>query len=415
MRAGEGGLLSVGQLLRFESGPFGTPPLGWAFLVAGALPLLVGRKWRLEWAVRAWFVALGCWGVLWAGEEGWLPFRLPPAELLLAPAAAGLALATALGLTAFEVDLPDFRFGWRHLASLAAAVAVFAGALPMLGGLLDGRWQMPATEIDTPIATVEPGGDQAFRVLWIGEPEAMPVAGWKFDDRLAYATSEHLRPGVQDLWAGSPRGATRHLTDALETATERGSTRLGRLIGSMGIRYVVVPLARVDGGGRRPPPAALTGVLAEQLDLERIEFDPGVVLYRNAAWMPYGAAVNDGLDRDSGPAAAHADLSGAGAVLTTRDGHTGVTGRAAGPGPVLTASAASPNWELEVDGHRAERRTSWGWANEFEVDRAGPARLRYGTPVTRPLWLTLQVLLWVAAVVALMRMRHRSRAAGEAP
>jgi len=365
--------------------------------------------------VRAWFVALGCWGVLWVGEEGWLPFRLPAPELLLAPAAAGLALATALGLTAFEVDLPDYRFGWRQLASLAAAVAVFAGALPMLGGLLDGRWKMPVNDIDTPLATVEPAGDQAFRVLWIGEPEALPVAGWKFDDRLAYATSEHLRPGVQDLWAGSPRGATRRLTEALETATDRGSTRLGRLIGPMGVRYVVVPLARADDGGRRPPPAELSGVLAEQLDLEQIEFDPGVVLYRNTAWMPYGAAVEDGLDRDDAPAAANADLSGAGAVLTTRDGHTSVTGRAERPGPVLTATAASPNWELEVDGQQAGRRTSWGWANEFEVDRAGPARLRYGTPITRPLGLIVQALLWIGALAALTVIRRRSRAPIEAP
>jgi hypothetical protein len=368
----------------------------------------------LEWAIRAWFVALACWAVLWSGEEGWLPFRLPPPELLLAPAAAGLALATALGLTAFEVDLPDYRFGWRQLVSLAAAVAVFAGALPLLGGLLDGRWKMPTSDIDTPLATVEPAGGQAFRVLWIGEPEAMPLAAWTFDDGLSYATSEHLRPDVQDLWAGTPRGATRRLTEALETATERGSTRLGRLIGPMGVRYVVVPLTRAEDGGRRPPPTELADVLAEQLDLERVEFDPGVVLYRNTAWMPYGAAIDDGLDREAAPSAAKADLSGADPVLTTRDGLTGVTGRAERPGPVLTASAASPNWELEVDGRRAERTTSWGWANEFEVDRAGTARLRYATPITRPLWLTLQVVLWVAAVVALIRIRRRSRAAIEA-
>jgi hypothetical protein len=415
MGAREGGLLSVGQLLRFESGPLGAAPIGWAFLVAGALPLLVGRKWRLEWAVRAWFVALACWSVLWAGEEGWLPFRLPPPELLLAPAAAGLALATALGLTAFEVDLSGYRFGWRQLVSLAAAVAVFAGAVPLLGGVLDGRWQMPATDIDASLATAEPAGDQAFRVLWIGEAEAMPLAAWTFDDRLAYATSEHLRPGVQDLWAGSPRGATRRLTEALETATERGSTRLGRLIGPMGVRYVVVPLARAGDGGRRPPPPELSGVLAEQLDLERIEFDPGVVLYRNTAWMPYGAAVDDGVDREGAPSAAGVDLSGAEPVLTTRDGHAVAGGRAERAGPVLTASAASPNWELEVDGRRAERRTAWGWANEFEVARAGTARLRYATPVTRPLWLALQAMLWIAALVALTRIRRRARAPIEAP
>ncbi|PLS75908.1 MAG: hypothetical protein CYG61_05060, partial [Actinobacteria bacterium] len=52
----------LGRLLRFEIGPLGAPPVGWAFLVAAALPLLVGRGWRLAWASRLWIVALLCWG-----------------------------------------------------------------------------------------------------------------------------------------------------------------------------------------------------------------------------------------------------------------------------------------------------------------------------------------------------------------
>ena len=54
------------MLLRFQTGPFGNTPLGWAFLVAAALPLVIGRGWRLGWSVRAWFVALAAWGVLLA-------------------------------------------------------------------------------------------------------------------------------------------------------------------------------------------------------------------------------------------------------------------------------------------------------------------------------------------------------------
>src|SRR5205823_2942435 len=46
--------LGLGALLRFETGPIGAAPLGWAFVVAAALPLLIGREWRLAWAVRLW-------------------------------------------------------------------------------------------------------------------------------------------------------------------------------------------------------------------------------------------------------------------------------------------------------------------------------------------------------------------------
>jgi hypothetical protein len=61
---------------------------------------------------------------------------LPEAEVVLAPAAIALTLATALGLIAFELDLPFARFGWRQVASLTAAAAVVVGPIPVLGAAL---------------------------------------------------------------------------------------------------------------------------------------------------------------------------------------------------------------------------------------------------------------------------------------
>ena len=109
--------------MRFQTGPLGAPPIGWAFLVAAALPLLIGRGWRLAWAIRMWVVAIGCVLVAWASGLGWLPTALRSPEVLLAPAAVALALATALGVVAFETDLPGYRFGWRQLASVVAGSA----------------------------------------------------------------------------------------------------------------------------------------------------------------------------------------------------------------------------------------------------------------------------------------------------
>src|SRR5690606_21904683 len=110
-----GGPLTLGHLLRFESGPWGAPPLGFAFLLAAVLPVVIGRSWRLEWAVRAWFVVIAGWGAIWASQEGHLPVGLPAAEVVLAPVAAALALTAALGLAAFETDLRAYRFGWRQV------------------------------------------------------------------------------------------------------------------------------------------------------------------------------------------------------------------------------------------------------------------------------------------------------------
>src|SRR5690606_35192480 len=127
---------SFGELLRFQTGPFGDTPLVWAFLVAAALPLVVGRGWRLAWGVRAWFVALAAWAMVAVAEGGHLPVALPPPEVVLVPAAAALALATALGMAAFEVDLRHYRFGWRQGASLIAAGAVAVGAATLVPAAL---------------------------------------------------------------------------------------------------------------------------------------------------------------------------------------------------------------------------------------------------------------------------------------
>ncbi len=40
--------LSLSAVLRFATGPFGSTPLGWVFLPAGLLVLLIGKSWRLR-------------------------------------------------------------------------------------------------------------------------------------------------------------------------------------------------------------------------------------------------------------------------------------------------------------------------------------------------------------------------------
>ncbi|OWY60897.1 hypothetical protein B7486_66710, partial [cyanobacterium TDX16] len=63
--------VSFADLLRFETGPWGAGALSWLLLPAAALPLLIGRGWRLGWGVRGWLVAFVTWGAVWAVEQGW--------------------------------------------------------------------------------------------------------------------------------------------------------------------------------------------------------------------------------------------------------------------------------------------------------------------------------------------------------
>ncbi len=147
--------LTLGEILRFESGPWGAPPLGWAFLLAGALPVIIGRSWRLEWAVRAWMVVLAGWAVLWAGQQGHLPggpagrrggagarwrprwpwpprSAWPPSRPTCGPTASGGARSCRW---------PP-RSAWCSVP------------LPLASGLLDGRWRMPDRDYQRRLARV---------------------------------------------------------------------------------------------------------------------------------------------------------------------------------------------------------------------------------------------------------------------
>ena len=140
---GPAGHLGVGAVLTFHTGPLGGSVLTWGLVLAAALPLVIGRGWRLVWAARLWGVAATCFALAWAAGRGSIPVPLPTPEVLLAPAAAALAGAAALGAVAFELDLSGFRFGWRQLAPAVAAVGVVLASLPVVAASFGGRWHLP--------------------------------------------------------------------------------------------------------------------------------------------------------------------------------------------------------------------------------------------------------------------------------
>ena len=405
----------LATLLRFELGHLGGAPLGWAFLVAAALPLAIGRSWRFAWAVRCWIMAVTCILVAWAGGRGWLPLRLETADVLLAPAALGLAVAAALGAAAFDLDLPGYRFGWRQLASCVAGGALVAGVLPIMLGAVNGQWNMTSEEVARSVAWMTPEArNGAFRVLWVGDPQALPLDGWRISDGLAYATSRDGAPTVVDLMPGSSSAATRTIARALELAGRGDTARLGRLLAPMAIRYIVVPAdlatGRTNAGeaGDYPPPDDLSRAFVSQVDLRLLPTDPGVAIYENTSWGPARALLperlNGPIPTTLGPGA---DLTGS-TPLLPEGGPIAFRGSLPGEGTVLLAETPSGRWKLTVGGKGAPRQGAYGVANAYRTDRAGSATLRFRTPVLRYGMLLVQLALWALVIRALRRFRRRA-------
>jgi hypothetical protein len=386
------------------------------FLVAAALPLLIGRAERHAWAVRGWTLAVVSWGLAWLAERGDAPFALPPVDLLLAPAAVGLALATAMGVAAFEVDLPGYRFGWRQLASGLAAAAVALGTIPVLGAAFDGRWSMPAGDHRRALGFIDAEQeDLPFRVLWLGDPADLPLGSWQLEDGVAYATTDEGTPEAQDLWVGSDDGRTALISDVVELARDGQTARLGRLLAPMGIRYVVVPerLAPAPfATEHRPLPEGFMATLDAQLDMEPLDVPAGLSVFRNEAFCPPRAAVSQDqapTDDAGASSAAALDLSAAALALPDGGGHLRWTGPVEGDTTVLFSASHSKRWRLEVDGEAVPHTKPFGWANGFTIAGDGGGTLSFDTPPLRYAALGLQALVWIWVIRRLMRWRANPR------
>jgi GT2 family glycosyltransferase len=401
--------LGLGDLLSFSTGPVRTGWLGWAFALVLVVALLLGKGWRLSWACRAAGVAVLTMVLAWLSDRGSLPFTLPDIEVVLAPAAAALALAGAAGGAAVDQDVAGTRLSWRQPLGSLVAVALAVALLPTLAALPDGRWKLPETDFNDSLAflpTERAQGD--FRVLWLGDPRTLPGTPWKLTDGLGYALSRNGAPDVRDLWALEPTRAEQLVSQAVTLAADGQTARLGRLLGPMSIRYVVVPSEEAPASERtaqHPPPQSLMTALASQLDLEAIELDDALVVYENTTWIPERAQLSPGAAAAAGQAGfdtlVRADLSGTTAVLPADDPRHAEGD--VGPGTVFVGQGTSDRWHLEVDGNRATRSPAFGWANAFEVPAGGKGSLQFESSPFRWVLVAVQAAAWILLALVVVR------------
>ena len=413
------GRLGLGATLSFHTGPVGGGALTWGFVAAAALPLLIGRSWRLVWASRMWGVAIVCWAVTWASSRAWLPVPLPTPEIMLAPAAAALSLAVALGVVSFELDLRGYQFGWRQLASTLAAVAVVVGSLPVLGAAVGGRWHLPSRGLESSLSFLaDRRADGAYRALWVGDPRALPLGSSFLEDGFGYATSESGMPDLTNQWPAQQSGATPLMATDLRLARAGLTSNLGHLLAPMAIRYIVVPsrMAPASAGGRPVPvPKDMLTALVLQADLRTVETDESVTVYENAAWAPERLVLPDAAvvpSRSGGPRSSQsAPLAGAQPVLAG-PGPDGFKGQVPPDREIFVSNTADPAWRMTVAGETAPRRAAFGWAMAFGPTTGGAAALHYRTPWTRTLLIVAAMLAWLAVAAAAIVGRRRRRPRG---
>ena len=306
----------------------------------------------------------------------------PSESVVLAPAALAVAVCVGLGIAAFENDLSGREFGWRQLVSVGALVFVVVGLLPVLGGAAGGRWDLPSQGVEQPLAFLARPSTGVARVLWLGDPRALPAGGWSVQAGLAYALTPQELPDAAQVFAPAGPGPADEVAQAVRLAVAGGTVHLGRLLAPAGVRYVVVvdALAPVHGRGQpasvsAPPPAGLNADLLEQDDLQVVPGVLGAQVYENGAAMPVTAARPPHCRRTRRPTRARRTWrAGAGLSPLARVGRPpGVPA-----GTLYAGYTPAGSFALTVDGRTVARQPAFGWAAQYAVSAKGrpPSRFR---------------------------------------
>ncbi len=420
------------ELAHIGIGPHRITVLGLGLVVPLFVALVVARGPRLAWAVRAAVLGTAGLGIAWLVDRGTIEGGDGTTLLFLAPYVLALAIGAGCAVAAYEHDVWATQLTWRQPLGLVAVAAAVIGVVPLIPAVAGGRWEQRRSDLPVLLQLLPVEESGPSRTLWIGPPEQLPVRSWPLAPGLAYSIVDTDVPTLATLWPEEPTEGEELVAEALDLAASGRTDRLGRLLASSAIRYVMVPVAAVDPDADAAEPQPLTpdgqqvivSILGRQLDLEAFEIgDDRLEVFRNISALPERAAVQGETAEASHQAGPDTiiryDPTQVAAVLpgTDTDGEGPVDGEA-----IVLSGSADDHWHLQVDGDELERRVAFGWANGWDLDAAGQGVLEYRTAVSRRAVVAIQAALWIAVVAAIVLLRRdriprrkRGAAAGEEP
>ncbi len=396
---------SLADLLRFAPDVAGPRLLTLGLLLAAMLALLLGRGTRFDLGVNGWSVAIVFWLVAWADRRGWMPMDLPSAELLLAPAAAGLALSIGAGTRSVEIDLVGYRFGWRQIVAFGGIASMATAGLLLVQMSLGGRWDQPEQSYRSSATLLVEQYEGPARMLWVGDPSVLPVDAARTEGGISYAVVDGHAGSALGRWSPGPDGITTAIGERLDLAASGDVVRLGRLLASYGVDLVVVvpqlaPAPYV--GTQHDVGGGFEDALGRQLDLARVPGTPNLRVYRNIeSDGPVVAISRDALGLDGTPRSQlDTDLSG-GVRIDAVPSAGGWEAGAAAPDTVADVgtlvAVTADGWDSSIEGSQVASVSD----GLLYVDAPLGSELdvSYRTPLVRRLALIGQVLIVVAGIV----------------
>lgn len=398
--------LDLGEVVRFDSGPSGSGIASLGLLLAALVALFLARGSRLSWAVRAWALVIVGFALVW------LPAELSPSTPVAAPeaglalAALGVSVAVAIAVGASSDGRPRTRGldGRRALVGVCIA-GIVVGGLGFLADSVNGRWGAPDGDwADVLSFTGDATFEGQFRILWVGDPDVLPLDPVPLDDAISWSLTRNGSGDVRELWRAPTDAADDVIDRAIDVARNGNTNRIGRLLAPAGVRYVVVPLRNGPSGARGHPVPSVTAAFADQLDLARLRGEPGLVIYQNESWAPARAVTKGGV-----PTGAVAPLPSA--VSTDLVGAEPLGDEPVPAGTALLAEAFDDGWSATGEGRELEHGAAFGWVNGWKVPAPGTVAISHDGQGRRYVLLGVELLLWIGALVWWTRGRGRARSA----
>ena len=361
---------SLALLARGADGGFGASWWGWLLPGAAVVGLLLTRGERRVIAGK--FATIATLSLVLAAltARHWLGDFAPDLDVLLTLYAVSIAGLIGLGVAALESDLRQAGFGWRQSVAALFVAAIVVSAMPFLGDLASGRFNLPVTSVAESMSATQPPDAGGYRILWLGDPSVLPVPGWSVAPGLAAATSMNGLPGGSSLFSPPDSGTSDVLLEAINLALLGRTVHVGSLLAQAGVATVVVmdspapEYAGAQGVPTRPVPKALMVTLARQTDLALQLQSPAVTIYANAAF--HGLVAQSSKSSSTGWSPLAGPTFGTGTV---------------NPGATVVAGLAPASvFALRVNGVAATRRTAYGWAPAYLVNN-------YRSPATAQLVL----------------------------
>lgn len=350
---------SFGSLIRGSDGNIGHSWAAWLLPMVGLLSFFVCQGIRRNIASKVAAIATLSLLLASLSLHHWMGPFTPDVDVLLALYMAMIALLVGLGVSALENDLRQTGFGWRQIfAGLLVSMLVISTA-PFLLSSASGRFNLPANSVAQSLSSLAPNNSGSYRVLWLGDPTVLPVAGWSVAPGLAAATTMNGLPSGATLFSPPDSSTSDVLLADVKLALEGRTVRLGLLLAKMGVSTIVVmnasspELAGVQTVPLRPIASTLSSALRMQSDLS--------LKLKTTSFQVYGNTMFAGL--------IYATSNGSIPVPVVAN--IGIPGHLKMPPStnvqVVAGLAPAGAFALSVNGKTVPRTTAEGWTPKYQV------------------------------------------------